>query len=297
MKPNTPELLKFKKLQRLLRISVAECVGHLELLWIATQKNTPQGNIGKFSNEDIAIACCWDGDPDEFVAALVKCNWLDPHDEHRLIVHDWAQHCPSWVTGSLARHGRTIFGRENNTAEQLEKNARHDANEDARQVAKEPAKDGAREPAREPARDATTYPILPYPNQTNPSPSYPNQPASPCSQVNWRVRWSEVGEGEFFQRVRESANRFHVRRIKLDRDYVWQCCWVACEFDQWTIDDTCDRLARRGEVRKPRHFVEEVMRNLCDRHGERWESLRKLVPPTPPPPETISQLITCEEVT
>ena len=67
MKANTPELMKFKRLQRRLSVSVAQLVGHLELLWISTAKNAPEGDIGRFSNEDIAIACCWESDPDFFV--------------------------------------------------------------------------------------------------------------------------------------------------------------------------------------------------------------------------------------
>ena len=64
MKNNTPELMNFKRLQRRLGVNTAQLVGHLELLWIATAKNAPEGDIGRFSNEDIAIACYWEGDPD-----------------------------------------------------------------------------------------------------------------------------------------------------------------------------------------------------------------------------------------
>jgi hypothetical protein len=108
MKANTPELMKFKRLQRKLGMSVAQVVGHLELLWSATAKNAPEGDIGRFENIDIAIACYWDGDADFFVEALVECGWLDASDEWRLLVHDWSQHAPSYVHGILKRHGRTF---------------------------------------------------------------------------------------------------------------------------------------------------------------------------------------------
>jgi hypothetical protein len=108
MKSNTPELLKFKRLQRRLKVSTPTLCGHLELLWISTSKNAPEGDIGRFSNEEIAIGCYWDGDPDEFVNALVECGWLDQDDEYRLLVHDWAEHSPTWVRGTLKRHGRSF---------------------------------------------------------------------------------------------------------------------------------------------------------------------------------------------
>lgn len=110
MKPNTPELMKFKRLQRRLNVGVAQLVGHLELLWISTAKNAPEGDIGRFTDEDIAIACHWDGDPTEFVVALVDCGWLDRCEQWRLVVHDWDQHAPTWVIGNLKRHGRSLRG-------------------------------------------------------------------------------------------------------------------------------------------------------------------------------------------
>lgn len=108
MKANTPELMKFRRLQRRLEASVAATAGHLELLWIATAKNAPEGDIGRFSDEDIAIACHWDGDTATFIDALVECGWLDRDETWRLLVHDWAQHAPTYVNGSLRRHGRSF---------------------------------------------------------------------------------------------------------------------------------------------------------------------------------------------
>lgn len=106
MKASTPDLMKFKRLQRRLKVSTATLVGHLELLWLSTAKNAPEGDIGRFLNEDIAIACYWDGEPDEFVNALVDCGWLDVDPKWRLLVHDWQEHAPTYVSGFLKRHGR-----------------------------------------------------------------------------------------------------------------------------------------------------------------------------------------------
>lgn len=103
MKHGTPDTMKFKKLVRRLGVSRALAVGTLELLWIATQKNAKRGDIGRFSNEEIAIECDWSGDPDELVAALLETGWIDRSEEHRLVVHNWAQHAPrylhAWVKG------------------------------------------------------------------------------------------------------------------------------------------------------------------------------------------------------
>lgn len=109
MKTGTPDTMKFKKLKRRLNVSLSKTVGTLDLLWMATAKSAPQGDIGRFSNEEIAIECDWDGDPDELVAALTECGWLDPHNECRLVVHDWADHAPNHVANNLKRWGKSFL--------------------------------------------------------------------------------------------------------------------------------------------------------------------------------------------
>ena len=101
--------MKFRKLQRKLSCSRIVAVGTLELLWIAVQKNAPQGDIGRFTDEEIAIECDWEGDPELLVDSLVECNWLDRCDTHRLIVHDWKDHAPGWVKRQLARHKKSLI--------------------------------------------------------------------------------------------------------------------------------------------------------------------------------------------
>ena len=109
MKHDTPDKLKFKKLRRRLDISEREAVGILELLWRATAKNCPQGDIGRFSNEEIATLCDWPGDADVLVGALVELRWFDVCDERRLLVHDWAEHCPNHVKGNAGKYDRPFF--------------------------------------------------------------------------------------------------------------------------------------------------------------------------------------------
>ena len=153
MKSGTTELLKFKSLQRRLRESIRGTVGLLELLWVGTAKNAPRGDVGKFSDEEIAIMLDWDGEAAELVNALVETRWLDRDNEHRLLVHDWQEHCPNFIKGNLAKHGRE-FARP--TAEQ-------DARQPARQVARHTAQNSAREGATNPCH-----------TKTNPASTFPN---------------------------------------------------------------------------------------------------------------------------
>lgn len=112
MKHSTPSTMKFLKLKRRLRLPHWQTVGLLESLWLFTQVNTPHGDIGRHSNEDIAAAIEWDGDADELVAHLVECRWLDASAEHRLVVHDWHQHAPNYLKGAVASTGKKFVSDE-----------------------------------------------------------------------------------------------------------------------------------------------------------------------------------------
>lgn len=78
-------------------------IGHLELLWAFVGKLAPQGNIGKYGDGAIARAAEWQGDPTAFVDALLLTRFLDECGTCRLVVHDWGDHCPSWVRAKLKK--------------------------------------------------------------------------------------------------------------------------------------------------------------------------------------------------
>ena len=147
MKSGTPNLLKFKRLQRQLGTSKSSTVGHLELLWLEACANCPEGDVGRFSNEEIAIMVDWAGDPDLLVESAVNSGWLDSCEVHRLLIHDWHEHCPNFVKGFMAKHGRQF----------------------ARQSTRQPAKQPTRQDAKQGALHAATLP-----NQTNTLPDQSN---------------------------------------------------------------------------------------------------------------------------
>jgi len=149
--------LKFSKLKRRLKLSHWQCVGVLESLWLFTQANAPRGDIGKHSDEDIAAAIEWDGDPAEFVGHLKECGWLDTCDQYRLVVHDWHDHAPRYLKGALYKNGQDFVKAS------------------AKQGAKQPAKQGAKQPPM-----SNVLPNLTKPNLTKPEESgEPAEPASP----------------------------------------------------------------------------------------------------------------------
>lgn len=78
-------------------------LGYLTLLWDYAGEVAPQGDIGKWTDGAISLACDWQGDAEHFIAALVQTRWLDRHETHRLVIHDWPDHCERWVKAKLDR--------------------------------------------------------------------------------------------------------------------------------------------------------------------------------------------------
>jgi hypothetical protein len=77
------------------------------MLWHFTAQYCPRGDIGRYTDDEIAEACAWPEDRParELIEALIECRLLDPHPEHRLVVHDWADHAEDSVHTRLARAG------------------------------------------------------------------------------------------------------------------------------------------------------------------------------------------------
>lgn len=104
MKDGTENLLKFKHLERDLGLEEWQVMGLLTALWKFVKKNCPRGDIGRFSNEDIALGIKYSGDADRLITALINRHWLDACEcEMRLIIHDWAHHAEESVHRQLAR--------------------------------------------------------------------------------------------------------------------------------------------------------------------------------------------------
>jgi hypothetical protein len=99
MKAGTQNHLKVKRLMRLLGIPLYRAVGILESLWLLCADCCDEGDIGKYTDEEIADYLGWDGpqSPSELVRALSDSGWTDPDSECRLVVHDWLEHCPEYI--------------------------------------------------------------------------------------------------------------------------------------------------------------------------------------------------------
>ena len=99
---------KLAHLCRELGTTRRDAVGLLELLWEYTGEYAPKGDIGRFTDSDIANAVDWKGNAGELIEGLVAAGWLDRCTENGLVVHDWEDHAPDYIRKRLARQ-KTAF--------------------------------------------------------------------------------------------------------------------------------------------------------------------------------------------
>jgi hypothetical protein len=113
-KRGTHDHPKTKGLARILQIPRAQAYGMLCLLWEFAADRCPQGDIGKYTDEEIAEELLWPEDRDckSLIDALVEKKWVDRDIpvangcSGRLVIHDWAEHCEDSVHMALARAGK-----------------------------------------------------------------------------------------------------------------------------------------------------------------------------------------------
>ncbi len=241
MKASTPELLKFQKLMRRLKETRRGVIGLLEGLWLATAKNCPQGDIGRFSNEDIAVLVDWEGNADELVAALIECRWLDVCAENRLLVHDWDDHCPTYIKGNLKKSEREILTPTSVSQE----------------PPKEPPKDSPKEPPRDAPMDMPTYPNLTKPNQVNSNQVSESEPQAASEPVvEKQKRTAERGYDPSTYRfsghldtpeVHDAFQRYVAMRKakgKRDRATLGACEQIERDFQNYSAADLVTALGK-----------------------------------------------------
>lgn len=110
MKRETYRHPKTYDLSARLKCSRPEAIGFLTLLWDWATETALAGNVGRWANGAIARACDWTGCPDLFVNSLVGAGWLDEDPDHRLVIHDWGQHCENWVRAKAQKLGVSLLG-------------------------------------------------------------------------------------------------------------------------------------------------------------------------------------------
>lgn len=69
-------------------VTPPQVIGHLHYLWWWTLEYAPDGNLSRFTAEEIAVASDWKGDPEAWLSALRETGWIDPDGW----AHNWNEH-------------------------------------------------------------------------------------------------------------------------------------------------------------------------------------------------------------
>lgn len=109
MKRETLRHPKTLHLASLLGCDRPTALGYLILMWDFAAEYSPRGDIGKFPDGAISGACDWKGESSAFVGAMIDSRWVDRDHEHRLLVHDWPDHCERWVHLKLQKIGQDFI--------------------------------------------------------------------------------------------------------------------------------------------------------------------------------------------
>ena len=112
MKTNTPAHRKTRRLTKALGIRLAEAVGILALIWNYAKREAKDGDLSVLTPEELAEEAGWEpGDAAVLCAALHGTAWLDKHPTREgYIIHDWFDHCETYVIRDLTTMGRLPSG-------------------------------------------------------------------------------------------------------------------------------------------------------------------------------------------
>jgi hypothetical protein len=122
---------KTKRLKRLLKVETPTVIGHLQCFWWWVMEYAPDGDITAFDQDDIADAAMWEGDPNDFVQALLSCGvgggvgFLERTEDGLLLVHDWEE------------YGGKLYRRKKANAERMRDVRSVDTRHDARNAPSE----------------------------------------------------------------------------------------------------------------------------------------------------------------
>lgn len=269
-------------------MALPTAVGFLELMWHWTARFAPPGDIGRWSDAEIAGALRWEGEPAVLIGALLDSRFLDHDFNHRLIVHHWSEHADDAIHIALARRLETFAdGTRPSTRrlsskerETLEKRFR--AHKSAQKRTK--ARSGALpEPEPEPLPLVRTAPpppagglasVVPSNEPANPPPAPP-----PRAGGNGRTAPDRQGAPGEIQAVREEVAGLEVEVSKLTRIPVDILRTRTSRTPSGAVIvnlDGCDRLPWLITTRDK--LLEMKLSAQADAHD------RQLAAEPPPPP-------------
>ncbi len=190
MKSGAMTSVKLMRLKRALGLTQYQAVGLLECLWHFTAHNTPDGGIGRYTDDDIAAVLEWENAAAELIGALIESGWIDRHQDGSLWVHDWLDHCPSWVKGVAANkiaREKNVCGTKCGTKSPTKYPTKSDT--------KSPTKSSTESPTESTTSVATTLPFLTLPYLTKEEIHLPGPEATGLPRPEGEILKAPLADG------------------------------------------------------------------------------------------------------
>lgn len=267
---------KMKRLCRRLDIPLWQAIGLLESLWLLTGREAPQGDIGKLSDEDIALAIDYRGDESSMIEALVASGWIDRSPEYRLVIHDWPDHADDAVHMRLARAHAYFAGGRAPKVTRLSGKDRENAQKFYACATSMSTPRSQKEPSSAPPEPEPVPEPEPEPDiKTFSSPAAPEEkPAPPVREIAGGLSKQALDESHdrWYRVYWKHSNKSDSRRAyeKLVRELLKFGSFRSLE----SIEIYLSQLARSDQAKTERTPDWEWRQNLHPAtwlNGKRWE--------------------------
>lgn len=249
MKLNTFNHPKFIRLKRLLQRPACTCAGVLELIWAMASMFAADGDLSRFSAQEIADFCEYDGDAEELLRSLIDSRWLDREGD-AVRVHDWLDHCPDYIADRIRK--------------------------------REQRASGAVRPCPDLSGSVQTCPDLSQnvgisqakPSQAQPSQFKPSQQqlASGPAAADW-LSFSEEEQAEICRNAGKLAKAFKT----LESNFCWSTSWIAQAIDRGFVGDLVSRAAAKS-IRSPKGYITRALDSELEKLGRTRAECLPLVP-------------------
>lgn len=248
-----------RKRKRLLRALGPGATDYLLDLWITIATDRPEGVLTGWDELDIADAAGWTGAPEELVAALINCGFIESENGHYL-AHDWEEH-QGWACGAKERSERARKA----ARAKWEKIAQADI------CGKQSPGTAPRMRPAVPGQKKTVAPSPSPPPNPNPTPETP-------SRNSGELR--ETGEGAFYMTKKK-------KRLQGKRLASFNRFWEAFDYkkdkaaaaDAWLAmpglsDELVDRIVAAAEA-TARQRPQIKAQGRTPQYAEGWLSGRR----------------------
>jgi hypothetical protein len=247
MKLNTFNHPKFIRLKRLLNRPACTCAGVLELIWAMASMFAADGDLSRFSAQEIADFCEYDGDAEELLRSLVESRWLDRAGD-AVRVHDWIDHCPDYIADRMRKREQRASGSVRSCPELS----------GTVQVCPELSGNVGISQAK---------PSQAYSSQVKPQQQLASLPAA-----EW-LSFSDEEQAEIAGNAGKLAKAFKT----LDTAFCWRTAWVGMAIDRGFVGDLVGRAVSKS-IRSPKVYIQRALDSELEKLGRTTAECAACVP-------------------